>query len=95
MTLASDDVSTSAVERAWHDLAVALVDDLHATASAGLRGIADAAKHGLDQVHEPVAPAGMNGEATTTLRTWSPWLVGAAVGIGLILLPRWSSRGKD
>ena len=95
MPLTPDAGATSKLERAWHDLAMALVDDLHASASAELREFADASKHGLEQVQDPAAPEAMNGEVHAKHKTWSPWLVGAVIGIGLILVPRWGRSGKD
>lgn len=82
---ATDDGAAMGLSQAWNDLALALVDEVHAIASANLRGIADAAKQGL----ESVPPESVDGEPVARGRCWSPWLVGAVIGIGVILLPRW------
>ena len=85
-----DDDTAQGLSQAWNDLSLALIDELHAIAAESIRGVADAAKHGLERSQESTPPEsvnGINGEATG--RGWSPWLVGAAVGIGVTLITRW------
>ena len=82
-----DDGPTHGLSQAWNDLSIALVDELHAIVSDSLQGVADAAKHELEQIRESAPPASVNGESTGS--GWSPWLGGATIGIGVTLLTRW------
>ena len=82
-----DDGTAQGLSKAWNDLSLALVDELHAMVSDSLQSVADSAKHGLERIQESTPPASANGKATG--RGWSPWLVGAAVGIGVTLITRW------
>ena len=85
MEQAADDDAVTRLSRAWNDFALALVEEAHSLASTNLRVIADAAKQGLE-----FAPSeSVNGETAARGRSWSPWLVGAVIGMGVALLPRW------
>ena len=88
-----DDGTARGLSQAWDDLTLALVDELHAIASAGIQQVADAAKHGLEQAQASASSPSMNGELTSRRHghgnSWSPWLIGASVGVGITLLSRW------
>lgn len=75
------------MSQAWNELSLALIEELHAIAAESIQGVSDAAKHGLERIHDSTPPKSLNGEVTG--RGWSPWLVGAAVGIGVTLITRW------
>ena len=81
----ADDDAVTGLSRAWSDFALAVVEEAHSLASTNLRVIADAAKQKL----EFAPPERVNGDATAHGRSWSPWLVGAVIGMGIALLPRW------